>query len=121
MNEVVIIDEIAKQLGMASDQVSGHIAELWPMYVEASQVYGIASGFGSMLVFIVCLIGFILAYRKADKDDFETAMPIVCFTICGVCGFVGFILTSIWLPESIAFLVNPDGAALANLIDMLKG
>lgn len=121
MNEVAMIDEIAKQLGMATDQVSGHIAELWPMYVEAMQVYKMSMGFGSLVVLVLCLIGFTLALKKADKDDFDTTLPIFYLVICGVIGVVALTVSLFSLPEAIAFLVNPDGATMSTLINSLKG
>lgn len=116
-----IITEIANQLGIAATEVEAHIGQLWPMYVQASQVYGIVSSFGSLLIFIVCLILFLIVWKKADKEDYEE-LPSIFFMVCfAFVGILALIITLVFLPQAITCIADPDGAAMMRLIETLKG
>lgn len=116
-----IITEIANQLGIAATEVEGHIAQLWPMYVEASQVYGFISGFGSLLISLVCLVLFLIVWKKADRQDYEGFPAIFLMIIFALIGVFSLILTIVFLPQAIMCAVDPDGAAMLRLIGELKG
>lgn len=116
-----IITEIANQLGIAATEVEAHIGQLWPMYVNASQVYGIVSGFGSLSIFLVCLALFLVAWKKADKQDYEE-LPTMFFMVAfAFIGILSLIVAIIFLPQAITCITNPDGAAMMRLIETLKG
>lgn len=122
MNEVVLIDEIANQLGIAADQVVGHITELWPIYVSGMQAKSVVA-LGSIVVLclvspaIVALVTAIV--KKKTKTNSECVNTILAG--CLIWFGVGIIPMIIVCALCAPYLLNPEGAALVNVINTLKG
>lgn len=122
MNEVVVIDEIAKQLGMAADQVSGHVAELWPVYVSGLQAksIGVLASvvvLGLLLPAIVAMVTTIMSKKTEVDLDWVEIIQTACFLWI----IVGVVVTVIMSVHYVPYLINPEGTTLVNLVGMLKG
>ena len=119
-----VIEEIAKQLGMAVDQAGKFIETYLPQYAGLKAMQATVPMVVAWSVFALCLIVFIVSgiilLRMAHKEDaggeinVDIALGLTC--ACGVSGVVGLILlliaivgTLFWVPDIIGWSEYPEG------------
>lgn len=122
MNEQVV-ELIADKLGIAAEQVSGQIGELFPMLAQSLMAQSVTTTLVSFLIFVVCLIVFVSSVRKIDKQgyyDCEISPTVAAFAtgLVGLCAFIIFCLT---VAQTGAYLMNPEGTAMIEVLRLLKG
>lgn len=117
-----VIQEIATQLGIAASEVEGHVAELFPLVASAMAARSIGAGVVMLLVLVLAVIAMHVLLDMWSEDSNEGFEETVSFFIIG--SFVVFCATLVVLlistPDMIAYIVEPEGAAILNLIEMLR-
>lgn len=116
-----VIQEIATQLGIAASEVEGHVAELFPLVASAMTARAIGIGSVTLIVFTVSTVATIAlctASTKTKSVGFGEFLSTVALVSGGV-AIVTFILNMFVIPDMIAYIIEPEGTAILNLLEML--
>lgn len=112
-----ILDELGQRLGPAG----GHVFEL---AVRQAIIDGVMSLVGGVVYLAAFLVGVVLAVRitrrpaSSDRDDFVTReMAPVLFLLVGG---IGALVAAVCALGGLSTLLNPEYAAIRDLLEHLK-
>lgn len=118
MNEITsLLKQLAEQLGTTVDY-------LWNVLINQAPIHGILN----LILFVfttisIFLLGkyFIWIYNKWTElyDDDKETMHVVLITVFGFLIIIGFIVSIISLPNTLAALFNPEYWALQQVLSLL--
>lgn len=114
-----VVELIADKLGIAADQVSAHIGELWPMYVQATSAKVIGCEIVAISVLLISAVMLFVSFNKWTSSDEDDGW-LVCFMVAGIVCFVAAITTTLGLADAISYVANPEGAAMVNILDQMR-
>lgn len=105
-----VIQEIANQLGMATDQAGKFITDNLPVFAGMKSMYAISYSITSGVIFVVCLIALIFSIRKAlkaRKKEYNRSIEVVIsisITIAIISGIALIITGGTMLTNILAFI-----------------
>lgn len=110
-----VIQELANQLGVATEYVIGAYAPYYTARTIANTVIALLVLVVSTITFVKC----ISKYLKENNIDETTADTMVALMIvCSIASIVSFVCSWVLIPDMVGTLVSPTGAAIKDIVTM---
>lgn len=107
-----VIEEIANQLGLATDQVAKYATQIFPMYAQSLAAEKIAI---AVMAFVASMVLTIVTYKlfKIEHKDEALNWTIMAVAILAMLSLGALIIS---IPTAVSSIVSPEGTAIKEIM-----